>query len=102
MIRNFNIELEDNLYQQLKELCKGEESAMREYILQTLKEKLNQNDLKKLSKDKKSLESYLNKGQGGSRNYGVKGQGWWIWKIFLLPNPDLLQHQTLLRIKYGY
>ena len=53
MIRNFNIELEDNLYQQLKELCKGEESAMREYILQTLKEKLNQNDLNKLSKDQK-------------------------------------------------
>jgi membrane carboxypeptidase/penicillin-binding protein len=76
MIRNFNIELEDNLYQQLKELCKGEESTMREYILQTLKERLNQNDLNKLSKDKTSLESYLNKGQRGSRNYGVKGQGW--------------------------
>ena len=76
MIRNFNIELEDNLYQQLKELCKGEESTMREYILQTLKERLNQNNLNKLSKDKTSLESYLNKGQRGSRNYGVKGQGW--------------------------
>ena len=76
MIRNFNIELEDNLYQQLKELCKGEESTMREYILQTLKERLKQNDLNKLSKDKTSLESYLNKGQRGSRNYGVKGQGW--------------------------
>ena len=76
MIRNFNIELEDNLYQKLKELCQGEESTMREYILQTLKEKLNQNDLTKLSKEKTSLENYLNKGQGGSRNYGVKGQGW--------------------------
>ena len=85
MIRKFNIELEDNLYQQLKELCKGEESAMREYILQTLKERLNQNDLNKLSKEKTSLESYLNKGQRGSRNYGVKGQGWWIWIIFLPP-----------------
>ena len=76
MIRNFNIRLEDKLYQQLKELCKGEESTMREYILQTLKERLNQNNLNKLSKDKTSLESYLNKGQGGTRNYGVKGQGW--------------------------
>ena len=76
MIRNFSIQLEDKLYQQLKELCKGEESTMREYILQTLKEKLNQNDLNKLSKEKTSLENYLNKGQGGSRNYGVKGQGW--------------------------
>jgi len=76
MIRKFNIELEDNLYQQLKETCKGEESTMREFILQTLKERLNQNDLNKLTKEKTSLESYLNKGQGGSRNYGVKGQGW--------------------------
>ena len=76
MIRKFNIELEDNLYQQLKELCKGEESAMREYILQILKESLNQHALNRLSKDKTSLESYLKKGQRGSRNYGVKGQGW--------------------------
>jgi hypothetical protein len=76
MRRNFNIELGDKLYQQLKELCKGEESTMREYILQTLKERLDQEELNKLSKDKTSLESYLNKGQEGSRNYGVKGQGW--------------------------
>ena len=76
MIRDFNIKLEDKLYQQLKELCKGEENAMREYILQILKESLNQNDLNQLSKDKTSLESYLKKGQRGSQNYGVKGQGW--------------------------
>ncbi len=76
MTRNFNIELEDKLYQQLKELCKGESSTMQDYILQILKEKLNQEELNKLPKDKTSLESYLNKGQGGSRNYGVKGQGW--------------------------
>ena len=76
MIRNFNIQLEDKLYQQLKKLCKGEESSMQEYILQTLKERLKEKELTKLSKDKTSLESYLNKGQGGSRNYGVKGQGW--------------------------
>jgi len=72
MIRDFNIKLEDKLYQQLKELCKGEESTMREYILKTLEESLNQNDLNQ----KTNLETYLNKGQRGSRNYGVKGQGW--------------------------
>ena len=76
MTRNFNIEMEDKLYQQLKELCKEEESTMQDYILQTLKKRLNQEELNKLAKDKTSLESYLNKGQGGSRNYGVKGQGW--------------------------
>jgi len=76
MIRDFNIKLEDKLYQQLKEFCKGEESTMREYILQILEKSLNQNDLNQLPKDKTSLETYLNKGQRGSRNYGVKGQGW--------------------------
>ena len=76
MIQNFNIKLEDKLYQRLKELCKGEESAMWEYILQILEESLNQNDLNQLPKDKTGLETYLNKGQRGSRNYGVKGQGW--------------------------
>jgi len=76
MIRDFNIKLEDKLYQQLKDLCKGEESAMREYILKILEESLNQNDLNQLPKDKTNLETYLNKGQRGSRNYGVKGQGW--------------------------
>ena len=76
MTRNFNIEMEDKLYQQLKELCKREESTMQDYILQTLKKRLNQEELNKLSKDKTSLESYLTKGQRGSRNYGVKGQGW--------------------------
>jgi len=76
MIRDFNIKLEDKLYQQLKELCKGEERTMREYILQILEESLNQNDLNQLPKDKTNLETYLNKGQRGSRNYGVKGQGW--------------------------
>ena len=76
MTRNFNIEMEDKLYQQLKELCKGEESTMQDYILQTLKKRLNEEELNKLSKDETSLESYLTKGQRGSRNYGVKGQGW--------------------------
>ncbi len=76
MTRNFNIEMEDKLYQQLKELCKREESTMQDYILQTLKKRLNQEELNKLSKDETSLESYLTKGQRGSRNYGVKGQGW--------------------------
>ena len=76
MTRNFNIEMEDKLYQQLKELCKEEESTMQDYILQTLKKRLNEEELNKLSKDETSLESYLTKGQRGSRNYGVKGQGW--------------------------
>ena len=74
MIRNFNIELEDNLYQKLKELCKGDENEMKEYIKKALKNRLNQENLSNSPKD--SLDSYLSKGKAGSRNYGVKGQGW--------------------------
>jgi len=74
MTQKFNIDLEDKVLQQLMQLCKNDENAVRDYIVQALKEKLDQNN--DSSEDKDSLESYLNKGQPGSRNYGVKGQGW--------------------------
>ncbi len=76
MTQKLNIELDDKVFQQLKKVCKGDESAMREYIVQTLKENFNQNDSTQSPKDKEDLESYLNKGQPGSRTYGIKGQGW--------------------------
>lgn len=74
MTRKFNINLEDKVFQQLTKLCNSDENAIREYIVQVLKESLDRNE--DSSADKDSLESYLNKGQPGSRNYGVKGQGW--------------------------
>ena len=76
MVRKFKIELEDELFHQLNELCKGDENAIQAYIVHTLKENLNKGTSKILSKEKDNLENYLNKGQPGSRNYGVKGQGW--------------------------
>ena len=69
MPRKLQIELEDEVFQQLKELCKGNESIMKDYIVRNLKEKFS-------SGEKDDLEGYLKKGQSGSRNYGVKGQGW--------------------------
>ncbi len=76
MVRKFNIELDEKAYQKLKELCKGDENAMQGYIVQTLMEKFDQIDVNPSSADKDNLKNYLNKGQPGSRNYGVKGQGW--------------------------
>ena len=76
MSRKFQIELEDEVFSQLNELCKGDENVMQDYIIQTLKEKINQSKDNFSSGKKDSLESYLEKGQIGSRNYGVKGQGW--------------------------
>ena len=69
MPRKLQIELEDEVFQQLKELCKGNESIMKDYIVRNLKEKFS-------SGEKDDLEGNLKKGQSGSRNYGVKGQGW--------------------------
>ena len=74
MSQKLIIELDDQVFQKLKELCKGDKNKMQEYIKKALKNKINQEDPSYSNKD--SLESYLNKGNTGSRNYGVKGQGW--------------------------
>ena len=76
MIRNLKIELDDEVFCQLNVLCKGDKKAMQDYIAQILKEKLNQNNGKKSHEDNECLENFLKKAQSGSRNYGVKGQGW--------------------------
>jgi len=74
MSPSLKIELDDELFQQLKELCQGDENKMKEYINKALKNRINQENLSNSPKD--SLDSYLSKGKTGSRNYGVKGQGW--------------------------
>ena len=76
MSRKIQIELEDEVFYQLNEFCKGDETVMQDYIVHTLKEKFNQSNEKFLSGKKDILEGYLKKGPSGSRNYGVKGQGW--------------------------
>ena len=76
MPRKFQIQLEDGLFHQLNKLCNGDESIMQDYIVHTLKEKFDQSNDKKSSGKKDNLEDYLIKGQAGSRNYGIKGQGW--------------------------
>ena len=74
MSQSLKIELDEQVFQQLKELCKGDENKMKEYVKKALKNRLNQENLSNSPKD--SLDSYLSKGKAGSRNYGVKGQGW--------------------------
>jgi len=74
MSQGLKIELDEQVFKQLKELCKDDENKMKEYIKKALKNRLNQENLSNSPKD--SLDSYLSKGKAGSRNYGVKGQGW--------------------------
>ncbi len=76
MSRKIQIELEGEVFYQLNELCKGDESVMQDYIVNILKEKFNQSNDNISPGEKENLENYLKKGQSGKRNYGVKGQGW--------------------------
>ena len=76
MIRKLIIELENEIFQQLNERCKGDKNVIQDFIAQILKENLNQSNVTKPPEKKDCLESYLKKGQSGSRKYGVKGQGW--------------------------
>lgn len=76
MKHNYNIELEAEIFNKLHALCKGSDEAIKEYIIQAIKHQISQEASSDSSGDKESLEDYLNQGQSGSRNYGVKGQGW--------------------------
>ena len=76
MKRKFNIEIEDEIFKKLHTLCKGDDNAIKEYIIQVIKHHVSQDGLSESSEEKENLEDYLNKGKSGSRNYGVKGQGW--------------------------
>ena len=76
MTRKLQIEIEDEIFRHLNDFCKGDENVMQDFIAHTLKEKFNKIKSNVSSEEKDSLESYLKKGQSGSRNYGVKGQGW--------------------------
>jgi hypothetical protein len=76
MKRKLNIEIEDEIFQKLHIVCKGDDNAIKEYIIQAIKHHVSQNDRSGSSENNDTLEDYLNKGQSGSRNYGAKGQGW--------------------------
>ena len=76
MKRKFNIEIEDEIFQKLHILCKGDDNAIKEYIIQARKHHVSQNDPSGSSENNENLEDYLNKGKSGSRIYGAKGQGW--------------------------
>ena len=76
MSRKIQIELEDEVFHQLNELCKGDENVIQDYIVHTLKQKFNKTNDKISSGEIDNLETYLKNSRSGSRNYGIKGQGW--------------------------
>ena len=74
MGQELKIQIDDEIFQKLRALCTGDEKKMKEFIKNALKDRIIQKDPSYSPKD--SLESYLSNGKSGSRNYGVKGQGW--------------------------
>jgi hypothetical protein len=76
MKRKLNIEIEDEIFQKLHILCKGDDNAVKEYIIQAIKHYVSKNNSSGQFENNESLEDYLNKGQSGSRTFGAKGQGW--------------------------
>jgi hypothetical protein len=76
MKRKFNIEIEDEIFKKLNIICKGDDNAIKKYIIQIIKNHVSQNNPSGSSENNESLEDYLNQGKLGSRIYGAKGQGW--------------------------
>ena len=77
MKKKLTLNLDEKVYHRLLEHFKGDENALQEYVAGVLE---NHNpdgeDKPEPDKIKKGLEDYLNKGNAGTRSYGIKGQGW--------------------------
>ncbi|MGV7220200.1 MAG: hypothetical protein ACQ9MH_01595 [Nitrospinales bacterium] len=70
--------LEGKTVESLNEIFKEDYESMRKFILKTIDD-----ELKKYADEKNTpknnadgLEDYLKSGNTGSRDYGIKGQGW--------------------------
>jgi hypothetical protein len=77
MKKKLIIDLDEKVYQRLLEYFKGDENALQEYAARILENHdPDSGDQPESDEIKKGLEDYLNKGNAGTRSYGIKGQGW--------------------------
>lgn len=78
MKKEFAFSMDENVYRRLRELCKDDENAMREYVAKALEKQISLENQPSRSNpaDLQGLEDYLKSGDPGSRAYGIKGQGW--------------------------
>ena len=70
MKKKLSIELSQDVYDRLLSRFQGSENDLIAFVAQFLETQANNKD------DLKGLEDYLKSGQAGSRQYGIKGQGW--------------------------
>ncbi len=71
MKKKLSIELSQDVYDRLLSRFQGSEEALISFATEFL-----ETQAKKESDDLKGLEDYLKSGDAGSRQYGIKGQGW--------------------------
>jgi hypothetical protein len=77
MKNKLTLELDEKVYQQLLKRFQGDENALKEYAVRVLENHDHDSEDEATSDEiKKGLEDYLNKGNSGTRSYGIKGQGW--------------------------
>jgi hypothetical protein len=78
MKNKINITLEEKISNSLKEMFNNDEEAIQKFISKTIDAELKKIADKKSTSQTNSdgLEDYLKSGNTGSRDYGIKGQGW--------------------------
>jgi len=72
------ITLENKTFESLKEIFKDDDEAIRKFVFKAINSELKKIEDNKSSPKQNSdgLENYLKSGNAGSRDYGIKGQGW--------------------------
>lgn len=78
MKSKLTITLDDKVYLDLRELFKDDEQAIEQFAARAINNELERFRRERSSANQNSegLEDYLKSGNTGSRDYGIKGQGW--------------------------
>jgi hypothetical protein len=76
MSKIVNLNIDQSLYQRLEIHFKNDDKALEQFIIDAIKNQLPNLPAEPKSNENDDLESYLKKGETGSRTYGIKGQGW--------------------------
>ena len=78
MKNKFTIILDDKVCENLRKIFKDDDEAIIKFAVKAINNELERCGGVQSSSRKNSegLEDYLQSGDAGSRNYGIKGQGW--------------------------
>ncbi len=77
MNNKLTVTLDDEVLNKLRDMFKDDE-ALHDFAVKAIKNELERCGAKQSPAKQRpeGLEAYLQSGKTGSRNYGIKGQGW--------------------------